>query len=67
MKAAIYARGPSEGEGAGYETRRPRAVVPLQRVQGVIGLPLGDAALTLGVSRSTLKRWRRQVQQSPSA
>lgn len=51
----------------GTRLGRPTAVVPVERVQGVSGLALGDAAVSLGVSRSTLKRWRRQVQQSLSA
>jgi DNA invertase Pin-like site-specific DNA recombinase len=51
----------------GTRLGRPRALVPLERVQSVSGLPIDEAALSLGVSRSTLKRWRRRVQQSPSA
>jgi DNA invertase Pin-like site-specific DNA recombinase len=51
---------------AGTRLGRPRALVPVERLQGVYGLPVNDAARTLGVSRSTLKRWRRQVQQSPA-
>lgn len=51
----------------GTRLGRPRAVVPIERVQAVTGLPLMSAAEALGVSRSTLKRWRRQVQQSPSS
>jgi len=31
-----------------------------------IPLPIDSAARSLGVSRSMLKRWRRQVQQSPA-
>ena len=38
---------------------RPKAVVPLERLAAVASLSLTDAAVTLGVSRSTLKRWRR--------
>jgi DNA invertase Pin-like site-specific DNA recombinase len=51
----------------GTRLGRPRALVPIDRVERVSGLPIDEAALTLGVSRSTLKRWRRQVQQSLSA
>lgn len=51
----------------GVKLGRPRALVPVDRVQRVTGLALDEAAKRLGVSRSTLKRWRRQVQQSPSA
>ena len=50
----------------GKRLGRPRAVVPLERLQRVAGLPVDAAAERLGVSRSTVKRWRRQVQQSPS-
>src|SRR5579872_4654661 len=46
---------------------RPRAAIPVARVQQVSGLTVDAAAHHLGVSRSTVKRWRRQVQQSPSA
>jgi DNA invertase Pin-like site-specific DNA recombinase len=48
----------------GRQLGRPRASVPADRVQSVSGLSLDDAARTLGVSRSTVKRWRRQVPQS---
>jgi DNA invertase Pin-like site-specific DNA recombinase len=51
----------------GRKLGRPEARVPLERLQDVAGLPLTVAAGRLGVSRSTLKRWRRRVQQSPSA
>ncbi len=51
----------------GTRLGRPRALIPIARVHGVGGLPIDEAALALGVSRSTLKRWRRQVQQSLSA
>jgi DNA invertase Pin-like site-specific DNA recombinase len=48
----------------GRRLGRPRALVPLERVHSVSGLPIDAAARSLRVSRSTLKRWRRQVQQS---
>ena len=51
----------------GQRLGRPKARVPVERLQTVAGLSVDDAARTLAVSRSTLKRWRRQVQQSPSA
>ena len=51
----------------GQRLGRPKTRVPVERLQTVAGLSLDDAAQTLGVSRSTLKRWRRQVQQSLSA
>jgi DNA invertase Pin-like site-specific DNA recombinase len=40
---------------------RPRATVPLERLQKVSRLPTALAADVLGVSPSTLKRWRRQA------
>jgi hypothetical protein len=40
--------------------------VPAERLQAVAGLSV-DAVSSLAVSRSTLKRWRRQVQQTLSA
>jgi putative DNA-invertase from lambdoid prophage Rac len=49
----------------GRRLGRPRARVPIDRVLQVGGLSLDGAAQALGVSRSTIKRWRRQVQQSP--
>jgi DNA invertase Pin-like site-specific DNA recombinase len=51
----------------GQRLGRPKARIPAQRLQTVARLPVDDAARTLGVSRSTLKRWRRKVQQSPTA
>jgi DNA invertase Pin-like site-specific DNA recombinase len=51
----------------GKRLGRPKATVPVERLQRVEGLAIDEAAITLGVSRSTVKRWRRQVQQSPSA
>jgi DNA invertase Pin-like site-specific DNA recombinase len=50
----------------GQRLGRPKARVPVERVQTVATLPANHAARALGVSRSTLKRWRRQVQQSLS-
>ena len=43
----------------GQRLGRPRVVVPFDRVQAVSGQPIRKAAVTLGVSPSTLKRWRR--------
>jgi DNA invertase Pin-like site-specific DNA recombinase len=51
----------------GQRLGRPKVRVPVGLLQTVASLSLDDAAETLGVSRSTLKRWRRQVQQSLSA
>jgi putative DNA-invertase from lambdoid prophage Rac len=50
----------------GKRLGRPRALIPIERLQRADGLPLQAAAERLGVSLSTVKRWRRQVQQSPS-
>ena len=50
----------------GKRLGRPRAAVPIERIRRVEGLSVDVAAERLGVSRSTVKRWRRQVQQSPS-
>jgi DNA invertase Pin-like site-specific DNA recombinase len=45
----------------GKRLGRPKARLPIERVQSVIGLPVPVAAERLGVSQSTLKRWRRQM------
>src|SRR6185369_2822280 len=50
----------------GRRLGRPRVAVPVARVESVSDLTLDEAAAALTVSRSTLKRWRRQVQQTPS-
>ena len=48
----------------GKRLGRPKARLPIERLQTVAGLP--SIWPPIGwVSRSTLKRWRRQVQQSP--
>jgi DNA invertase Pin-like site-specific DNA recombinase len=47
----------------GKRLGRPRALVPTERVRKVAGLSVDTAARTLGVSRSTLKRWRQHVGQ----
>jgi DNA invertase Pin-like site-specific DNA recombinase len=57
-------RAKSEGKKLG----RPNAVVPVERLATVAHLSLNGAATALGVSRSTLKRWRRgQKTLSPAA
>ena len=43
----------------GKRLGRPKSRVPLERLQRVDGLTLNVAAAQLGVSRSTVKRWRR--------
>lgn len=65
MRERVLA-GLHRARGQGKRLGRPKAALPIGRVQGVNGLTLDDAARQLGVSRSTVKRWRRQVQQSPS-
>jgi DNA invertase Pin-like site-specific DNA recombinase len=50
----------------GRRLGRPKTRVPVQQLEAVAALPVNTAAERLGVSRSTLKRWRRQVQQSLS-
>lgn len=50
----------------GRRLGRPKSRLPIERLQAVAGLSVDTAAQRLGVSRSTLKRWRQQVQQSPS-
>jgi len=45
----------------GRKLGRPRAVVPIARLQGVSSLSAEQAASSLGVSCSTVKRWRRQL------
>ncbi len=49
----------------GRRLGRPRTRLPIERLQRVDGVTVDVAAERLGVSRSTVKRWRRQVQQSP--
>jgi DNA invertase Pin-like site-specific DNA recombinase len=48
----------------GTRLGRPPAMVPIDKLHKVDGLPVAIAAQRLGVSRSTIKRWRREVQQS---
>ena len=48
----------------GTRLGRPRACLPVERLQRVDGLSLDAGAAQLGVSRSTLKRWRRRGQES---
>ena len=45
----------------GQRLGRPRVRVPVERLHAVAGLAIDDAARARRVSRSTLKRWRRQV------
>jgi hypothetical protein len=43
----------------GKKLGRPKATLPFDRLTAVANLTLDDASRALGVSRSTLKRWRR--------
>lgn len=52
--------------GEGKRLGRPRAVVPVEKVQAVAHLSVNAAAAALGVSRSTVKRWRRAVHKTRS-
>lgn len=45
----------------GKRLGRPKATVPSGGLATVVGLPLDAAAAKLGVSRSTLKRWRKNA------
>ena len=51
----------------GKRLGRPRTVIPLDRLATVADFSLTEAALRLGVSRSTTKRWRRGQKTLPSA
>jgi DNA invertase Pin-like site-specific DNA recombinase len=62
VKAGI-ARARSKGTRLG----RPKADVPVEQVAAVRHLRVEEAAKVLGVSRSTLKRWRRAVQKTPAS
>jgi len=48
----------------GRKLGRPQASVPVERVQAVSHASAATAARMLGVSRSTLKRWRRRAAKS---
>ena len=50
----------------GQRLGRPYATIPVARLAGVQHLSVSEAAEALDVSSSTLKRWRRRVQQSLS-
>ena len=45
----------------GKRLGRPKALIPLDRLQRVNDLTVSVAAERLGVSRSTVKRWRREA------
>jgi DNA invertase Pin-like site-specific DNA recombinase len=49
----------------GTRLGRPHALIPVELLRRVDGLSIDVAAVRLGVSRSTVKRWRRQVTTQP--
>lgn len=51
----------------GTRLGRPKVAVPVDRLATVASLSLTEAAAALGVSRSTLKRWRRGQKSLSSA
>jgi putative DNA-invertase from lambdoid prophage Rac len=51
----------------GKRLGRPKSNLPVARLSTVAHLSLTAAAETLGVSRSTVKRWRRVQKSLPSA
>ena len=51
----------------GRRLGRPQATIPAERLATVAHLSLTDGAVALGVSRSTLKRWRRGQKSLSSA
>jgi DNA invertase Pin-like site-specific DNA recombinase len=51
----------------GKRLGRPQASIPVERLQTVSALSLTEGAAALGVSRSTLKRWRRGQKSLTSA
>ena len=46
----------------GKQLGRPMSPVPVDRLTTVRGLSLSEGAPQLGISRSTIKRWRKRVQ-----
>jgi DNA invertase Pin-like site-specific DNA recombinase len=50
----------------GRKLGRPKRAIPIERLATVASLSLADASAALSVSRSTVKRWRRRVQESLS-
>jgi len=59
--------GLARAKARGQRLGRPVAEVPLERLQSVSCLSLADGARKLGVSVSTLKRWRRAQKTSQAA
>jgi DNA invertase Pin-like site-specific DNA recombinase len=49
----------------GRRLGRPRARIPIERLESVAGLSAAAAAKEIAVSVSTVKRWRRQVKAPP--
>jgi hypothetical protein len=55
-------RGLQRARAQGKRLGRPKARPPIERLQKLAGLPVHVAAERLGVSSSTVKRWRRFIQ-----
>ncbi len=62
VKAGLH-RAKSQGKSLG----RPKATLPIEKLSTVAHLSLSEGAAALGVSRSTLKRWRRGQKSLSSA
>jgi DNA invertase Pin-like site-specific DNA recombinase len=60
---AGLARAKAEGQRLG----RPEVVIPVGQLESVRHLSLTEGATALGISRSTLKRWRRRVHETSPA
>jgi DNA invertase Pin-like site-specific DNA recombinase len=58
--------GLARAKAAGKQLGRPRVVVAQERIAAVSHLPVTAAAELLGVSRSTLKRWRVAARITPA-
>lgn len=58
--------GLARARGQGRRLGRPKQDAPVERLQAVQGLSVRDAARTLGVSASTLQRWRAAAQAASS-
>jgi DNA invertase Pin-like site-specific DNA recombinase len=57
--------GLSRARREGKRLGRPKAAVPIERVTSVAHLSVEAAASALGVSESTMRRWRRACQKTP--
>lgn len=57
-------QGLEKARAQGKRLGRPLSEIPLGRIQAVSTLTVLAAAQTLGVSRSTMQRWRRALRKS---